>query len=178
MSELRLSKLDCARRQLETAVNLYFKGGDDVSIHTLASAALKILGDICNRRNVKHPLHLETMLELAIKPEYHKKVRDELRKFENFFKHADRDPDEVLAFYPKISEYWLLAAVHLHLTLTGERIPTFHAFHLWFFMTNPGLLKDDSTEILRIAMELSGIVPLERKEFFEASMRYLIQTYG
>lgn len=34
---LRLGKLEAARRQLETAIRLYFEHGDEVSIHTLAA---------------------------------------------------------------------------------------------------------------------------------------------
>ena len=43
MAEVTLSKLDVARRQLETAIRLYFYDGDFVSTHTLAAAACKVL---------------------------------------------------------------------------------------------------------------------------------------
>lgn len=47
---LRLSKLDAARRQLETATKLYFEHGDEVSIHTLAAAAYSVIRDINEHR--------------------------------------------------------------------------------------------------------------------------------
>jgi len=37
---VRLSKFEAARRQLETAIKLYFADGDEVSIHALAAAAI------------------------------------------------------------------------------------------------------------------------------------------
>ena len=46
MAEVTLSKLDVARRQLETAIRLYFYDGDFVSTHTLAAAACKVLNDL------------------------------------------------------------------------------------------------------------------------------------
>jgi hypothetical protein len=37
------NKLEVARRQLETAIQMYFNCGDPVSTHTLATAALEVL---------------------------------------------------------------------------------------------------------------------------------------
>jgi hypothetical protein len=34
VKEFKVSKLDAAKRQLETAIRLYFSDGDPVSIHT------------------------------------------------------------------------------------------------------------------------------------------------
>ena len=38
LQKLHVTKLDAARRQLETAITLWFHDGDPVSIHTLAAA--------------------------------------------------------------------------------------------------------------------------------------------
>jgi hypothetical protein len=37
----RISKLDAAERQIDTAIRLYFEDGDLVSIHKLSAAALR-----------------------------------------------------------------------------------------------------------------------------------------
>jgi hypothetical protein len=54
---LPVSKFDAARRQLETAIRLYFFQGDPISIHTLASAAAQILQDLSGHRGGTHQLH-------------------------------------------------------------------------------------------------------------------------
>lgn len=46
---LHISKLDSARRQLETAVRLFFVDGDPVSVHTLAAAAGEVLADLARQ---------------------------------------------------------------------------------------------------------------------------------
>ncbi len=46
MGFLEISKLDAAKRQLDTAIRLYFCDGDPVSIHTLAAASYNILRDV------------------------------------------------------------------------------------------------------------------------------------
>ena len=48
--DLKVSKLDAAKRQLETAIRLYFSNGDPVSIHTLVAAAYAILHDVTGRK--------------------------------------------------------------------------------------------------------------------------------
>jgi hypothetical protein len=47
---LRLTKLDVARRQLQTAITLWFTDGDPVSIHTLAFAAYEIIHVISKKQ--------------------------------------------------------------------------------------------------------------------------------
>src|SRR2546426_1851622 len=46
-----LTKLDVAGRQINTAIELLFHGGDAISIHTLAMAAFRILYDMSKRKN-------------------------------------------------------------------------------------------------------------------------------
>ena len=44
--KIKISKLDAAKRHLETAIRLYFNYGDPIAIHTLACAAHGILSDL------------------------------------------------------------------------------------------------------------------------------------
>jgi hypothetical protein len=46
-----VSKLDAARRQLQTAIQLWFEERDPVAIHALAYAAYEIIHAISKRRN-------------------------------------------------------------------------------------------------------------------------------
>lgn len=47
---LKISKLDAAKRQLETVIRMYFNSGDPVSIHTLAAAGYNLIRDINSNR--------------------------------------------------------------------------------------------------------------------------------
>ena len=53
MKNITVSKLDAAKRQLETVIRLYFFDGDPVSIHTLTSA---VLGSSLGVRSCNHTL--------------------------------------------------------------------------------------------------------------------------
>ena len=96
---IKVTKLDAARRQLESAIVSYFNGGDPVPIHTLATSAREILSNLNTHRGGK-PMYFD--LEV-IKPEYRKELRKKFRAAQNFFKHADNDPNGILNFYPESS---------------------------------------------------------------------------
>lgn len=149
-----LSKTDAAKRQLVTAIRLYFNWEDDVSIHTLTAAARNMLCDLCKKRAVTHPLLLDRLLAEFVKPEHHKEFRNKSRESGSFFKHADRDPDELLTFNPETTEYMLLEAVEAYTVLTGEHVPELHAYRGWWLLNHQDFLNDAPDEFLR---RLNGV---------------------
>jgi hypothetical protein len=62
-----IDKVTVAKRQLDTAIRMYFAAEDALAIHTLASAALRVLRDLLGRN--KQDLTTETirggMIEIA-----------------------------------------------------------------------------------------------------------------
>ena len=46
MHSIVIAKLDAAKRQLQTAIALFFDDGDPISIHTLACAAYDVIDDV------------------------------------------------------------------------------------------------------------------------------------
>ena len=50
MAEIHLTKLAGARRQLCSAIRMYFAGEDDLAIHTVASAAYQVISDLKKKR--------------------------------------------------------------------------------------------------------------------------------
>lgn len=130
---LPVSKLDAARRQLETAVRLYFFHGDPISIHTLASAAAQILHDI-NKNQRRNPTMFRDVFLKHFLPEQRPVVRKTLATAENFFKHADRDPQAVLNFRVAQTELVLLEAVEAYHRLTSELVPLLAVYYSWFMI--------------------------------------------
>lgn len=105
--DITITKLDAAKRQLETVVRLYFHNGDPVSIHTLVAAAHTVIRDI-NKKRRGSPMINDDLIDAYAKPEYQKRVLAQLNEAGNFFKHADRDHAATLDFNPDQSEIWLL----------------------------------------------------------------------
>lgn len=109
---LKVSKTDAAKRQIETAIRFWFFSGDPVSVHTLAAAAHQILHDLGKK------LGASTILRdvPGIHPERKRELRELMSRYENFFKHADRDPDALLDFNPYATELfcWMRFSLTKH----------------------------------------------------------------
>ena len=52
MKKIKVNKLEAARRQIGTAIELWFSGGDPISIHTLIGAASQILCDLLKHQGL------------------------------------------------------------------------------------------------------------------------------
>lgn len=130
---IKISKLDAAKRQLETAIRLYFNDADPVSIHTLAAAAHGILADI-NKHNNGHPMLVSDFL---VKTEYKKEIRRKMSEAKNHFKHADQNPEAVIDFNPDVNETYIFDAGTKYHELTGESVLYFKIFNAWFASGRP-----------------------------------------
>ena len=167
-SKLHLTKLDCAKRQLATAIRLYFYRGDPVSIHTLASAAYSIVHNLNTHRGGA-PMLKDVVL---IKPEYKKFVRDKFNEDQNFFKHADRDPQKTVEFNPEASEGFIFEASVKYHELTGEKVPSLHAFVLWKHLWRPELFEKTDEQTQRSADEMRKLFTREmREQYYETMMQ-------
>jgi hypothetical protein len=127
--KLTISKLDAAKRQLETAIVLYFHEADPVAIHTLSAAAHAILDDLSRTRGA--PPTLKQSMSEMVKPDYRKEFRERLDEARNFFKHADRDPDASLHFKPYQTELFMFDAATTYFRLAGERPAVLTTYVLW-----------------------------------------------
>ncbi len=133
-----VAKLDAAKRQLETAIRLYFSLGDPVAIHTLAAAAYNIVRGINTKRGGSLMTVKEEAIEYA-KPEFRAMLREKFNEAENFFKHADRDHDATLNFSPAATDFYIWDACAHYQKLTEERPPLFQTFIGWFMLNNEGM---------------------------------------
>lgn len=154
-SSIEISKLDTGRRQLETALELYFRWADPISIHTLAAASRNVLSNLYEHRGAEPTIFLTKILQEVVKPEHHKMLRQKFREPENFFKHADRDPDETFAFQPEVTQFWLLEAIEAYTTLTHEQVPIFKAFRAWWMIHHRELLSEAPADLLYALENLS-----------------------
>jgi hypothetical protein len=133
-AQLHFSKLDVALRQLETAVTLYFHSADPVSIHTLTAAAYNVLRDLKTHRGSEFKMFKDAD---TVYPHMRKEYLKLLNEAENFFKHADRDPDATQVFNPDPSNFLLIDACEAYWRLSGERRPLLTVYMTWFRIRHP-----------------------------------------
>ena len=106
-SNRTIQKLEAARSQLHTALQLWFGDGDPISIHTLTCAAYQILHDIHMHRG-GCPLLFDSVF---VKGDRRAQWNHAVKEHMNFFKHANRDPNGTIAFDPSLTEPFILCAL-------------------------------------------------------------------
>ena len=96
-------KIECARRQLGTALDLYLRDRDPVSVHCLANGGCELIEVYAKKAGAKPFVShiLETRPDLDIKA-----LKTVQRKYWNAFKHAlkrhggdERDDEELLSSF-------------------------------------------------------------------------------
>jgi hypothetical protein len=164
-----VTKLDAARRQLRTAVTLFFQDGDRVSIRTLAAAAHQVLSDLLKHAGKK--TRLERNAEDVVKPEYRREYRDAIRRAQNFFKHADKEPNPtaVVEFDPRQTHYILLDCFEAYMLLTGRSMRELWLFFGWFALENPDLLLPSPMKDAVLAVVGDGSAPHRNRSAFMAA---------
>jgi len=167
-----VSKMDACRRQLETAIVLYFQERDFISIHTLAASAHQLVSDLTahHRTPVKT---MEQELAAILKPEGIPIVAKALREARNFFKHADKDPVADMKFDPGMNELFLFDSCRLVLAFSGKLTPTMEAFHTWFMFTHPSLfpLTPELRAQVDAAVKALDLPTLPKNLFLETYLR-------
>ena len=124
--------------RLEMAIELYFLERDPVSVHTLAGAVYQLLTDL-NKHRCGKPLLMELeSLRVIVIAGKEMEVLRMINKAENFFKHADRDPDAIIDFNPESNELVLWESCLKYTELAGEQTPA-QAFNLWSQVNHPDL---------------------------------------
>jgi hypothetical protein len=127
---VKITKLEAARRQLEQAIELYFNGGDPVSIHTLAWAAFTVIRDVNKHR--AGPQMLVDKISDQMASEYGPGLKKRFRQAMTFFKHAEEDPTDELEFWPDEAEIVILDACSRFQVMAGIAVPSFLVFRRWY----------------------------------------------
>jgi hypothetical protein len=146
MAKIRVNKIDAARRQIDAAIRMLFDNGDPVAIHTLAAAGGRILRDLCGAKGT--PMH--QMFKGVIRPDKEKEFWEAMNRPANFFKHADRDADEILDDVDeRFNDFTLFYAVEYYRDLGYTPTAEMRAFMTFFTVTNPDILQPDCPPELR-----------------------------
>ncbi len=150
-----LSKLDVARRQLAVAIRLFFEDWDAVSVYTLAANAWEIVDVLCKSGDVDS-LSVETegrlALGLSLKRDF---INDPYR---NFFKHADRDREGMIAgFRDERNDHLLMLAVEDLLRLEEINLLECQVFQTWYLAAYPE--KIASEDVQRVLPAIRELLP-------------------
>jgi hypothetical protein len=145
-----LTKTTVARRQLATAIELFFAGRDLVSIYSLATNAWEIIDVLC----IKAGIESMSIQARGFIPAGKDLKRNYVNSpYRNFFKHAENDPDQTVEpLSPSHVEGLVFLAVEDYIRLNSRSPVQFQIFQLWYLAKHPEKL--DPT----VASELIEVV--------------------
>lgn len=166
---LEISKLEAAERQLDQAIRLFFQREDEVSIHTLASAAYQVITDICKHKKIDRELEDSIILDkFGVK----KQILTTLRKPQNFFKHADKDHADTVTLNPMMTALFLFASANYLLLLREKESVECEMFRCWFFLKE----KDSEHKTPDIEQWLNSLSSLPDPSDYESFYEFIKLT--
>ena len=172
-----LSKFDVAERQLLQAIRMFFGDEDPVSIHTLAEAAAQVLNDIGDKYGAKSIFRDSD----KIREEKMKEWLGHIFKSRNFFKHANRDKDELHEFKDEFNDFSLLDAINMYTTIKQKWVPETLVYLAWFAVAHPNLMKDgtDWSKMFEAARQDGNLPDPLNKQILLKSIKAMRQgIYG
>ncbi|MGC1361272.1 MAG: hypothetical protein WA419_12585 [Silvibacterium sp.] len=158
-----ITKTDAAERQLNTAIRLFFENRDHLSSYALAIASREVTDDVIQSRyselyqrelaRVGDPqkvcLSYREELKVLIKPDFYKDFLTLDRKWQNFLKHADRDPDaEIEPLTTKQLALVILTAMRNYFLLTRHATIEMKTFFVWIAVAEPQLIKSAPEDVM------------------------------
>jgi hypothetical protein len=156
--KLYISKVSAARRQLDTAIELWFLDKGEVCVQTLVGAAYQIIHDINQKKGAVHDLLYDS---LVVKDEYRSKWVAIIKNPVNFFKHADNDPDAIVEFNPVSSLLFMIFCL-LGLKAIGERTNDVEdTLTLWITIHEPSLVTEAYKKLLAESVSLEAVAHLK-----------------
>jgi len=148
------TRRDVILRQLETALGLWFQDGDMISVHTLAASARQVAHDVGEKEG--KPSNLISKLT----PEQRRRQF----KFQNYFKHADKDPNATLHFAPEITETHLYDAILSYGKIYGGLSHLMRAFSYFYILHRPNVFPEQYPAIFEVSVS-ERLRKLDRREF-------------
>jgi hypothetical protein len=151
-----ITKTYVAERQLNTAIRLFFEGRDHLSSYALAVASREVTDDVIQSRyselyqrelaRVGDPLKVRLSyreeFKDRIKPEFYKDFLWLDHKWQNFLKHADRDPNaEIEPFTTKQLALVILTAILNYTLLAQHWTAEMATFLGWIGVAEPQLVE-------------------------------------
>lgn len=173
-----LTKIDVARKQLTTAINLLFDEGDLVPIYSLATNAWEIIDALCTKEGVES---LSSQTRENIKDLRDLKSDFINSPYRNFFKHADRDANNVLpALQSDQVDSILYLAVEDYLRLLKKSPIEIQVFQLWYLALNITKVSSSKFDLIKSNTEsiFPNIEKLSRSQQLSIGKSVLIEAYA
>ena len=165
MASVKVTKVQVASAQLDAAIELFFLSDNAVAVHTLTAAAYNVLRDLARRDDMDFPF-IKTGFIATLKESEKNKVIAFFNAPENFFKHADRDPDGVLEFDPQLTELMLMDACSYFKEQPDFKPKHFDAIKAWAGSLRADVSKESPEGLATLAI-IQGLKAAGKQQFWK-----------
>lgn len=180
MDGQKISKLEGAQRQLDTAIDLYFGRGDSLSVHTLAWSSFKVCFDLYRaKRTDDFAADIDKMIT--------KEGWSSMSGVANFLKHADKDPDAFLASHHIQQAYSIIGLTTLlYRRLAGEMSTKMMGWDSWveaIAADEIGIIEEDenaerAAAFAAVRVHLNALSHDELMEHASRHYHYFVSNYA
>jgi hypothetical protein len=156
---VRITRESAARGQIESAILLWFLDADVASIHTLTIAAQELLHSVGKKRG--KPCRDVTWIKSL--PKADQKL---MRLPQNFFKHANTDPNAQIDYPPTFGDMHLIDDVISYQELYDKLTPIMRLFATRFAVEYLHILPvDETAKQVLMGIQIDDLAELSRSEF-------------
>jgi len=163
--KIPLTKQDVARRQIDTAIYLWFHSLDPVSTQTLVAAATGVLHDVSRHQDWKAGKS-DIFFDGIWKKGMGKAARSVLRKAENFFKHAKDDPEDTFHFPAETPDFFIYSASDCYKKLYGVHTHLMALYSFHFSINNAQYFDADFIPRAEKEFPIETLRNMSRIEFY------------
>lgn len=166
----RVTKLEAAQRQLNSAIDLMFSGADEVAVHTLIGAASILLTDLIELHAPDRSWDRQAQEANNLTPAKYFGI---MREAQNFLKHAREDASATLDFDPVDSESLAFWAV-MNSSEIAAMSTEMQVFQLWYIASHYPIEDPTATplkEAIALFGDLRGIPRRQRLNFAQRVLR-------
>jgi len=135
--------MDAARRQIDAAIRMTFSAEDPVAIHSVISAANRIVRDLCTKRG-----DIESYLRFTdwIADGYEKQFWSAFNASTNFIKHAHDDPDAIFDLDDEASDFLIVFTSKWYRDLGNTTTREMNVFMTWWAAQHEELVNAEFIE--------------------------------
>jgi hypothetical protein len=157
-----ITKKSAARKQLETAILLWFNNSDPISILALAAAA-----NNCYAALAAH-IGKSSFFEMWLRQQS-KGFQDQAREVRNFIKHGHKNMKGRVRYSPRLAEMLMVDSVVCHENLFPQRRlpPLMRLYFARFALEHPRIVVPERRPVFAKGIDVQKITKLSRTDFLQ-----------
>jgi hypothetical protein len=146
-TQMKVSKIEAACRQLDAAIRMLFAGEDILAVHTVSRAAFRTLHSLTKAADTK------TALEHYIR----KIGQKQFDYLTNYLKHADRDPNVLIDdSFHIYTEAGIGMAISLYVYHANAITDEMKGYQIWSAMTQPKIF-DIPNDLIKLVDDWKAV---------------------